>query len=396
MLQTAVIARSIGSGYCGLAASVLLALSTIRYDKAVAGLCLLFCALHWRAGIAAFERRRGLVLATLALIAWIAALTWLRDDRISRILLSQYASFALCFLAGLVALERVEDAARTARIVLLFILLLPAIFVFVPESIVQADYMKVLHPFAMQHGRWTSIFGNANNFGIAMAAGIGLAISLWLERIIGGALLLTAGAIFGGQIYLSGSRNAVATVAILSLLAALTLLFRERPAAFGRPGPAVCAAVGVPVILLVAATTAVYFAPENHWGRSFVIPLGIRQIAWSQFPQLVLERPFTGTSAAAFLVGGPVAHGHNLALTLAVEWGLVGLGLSLCWAWQFFRAGAWTMARLIAVTPFLAGQVVDDFHYFRPFGLLAAMVAAWCVAVPPYRPTAQAPHSGDT
>ncbi len=392
MPPSAGIARGVTGGYCGLAAALLLTLSAIRYDKAIVGLCLAFCALRWRDGVAVFRRRRGLIVATLALLAWIAGLTWFRDDRISYVLFYQYAAFALCFLAALVALERLDDAAPAARIMLLFSLL-PVIFVFIPEPVMQAEYFRVLHPFALQHGRWTSIFNNANNYGIAMAAGIGLAASLWLEGVIGTTMLLAACAIFGGQIYLSGSRNAVATAAIILLLAALALLIRERPGAFTRVRAAAIAAVGAAALMLAAAVTAVYIAPDNPWGRSFAVPLGIRQIAWTQFPQLVLERPFAGTSAARFLVGGPVAHGHNLPLTLAVEWGLVGLALCLAWAWQFYRASAWTMARLVAVAPFVAGQMVDDFHYFRPFGLGAAMVAAWCVAAPPGRAAKDRPSS---
>jgi O-antigen ligase len=371
-------ARGIGSVYCGLAASLLLTLAAIRYDKAIIVIGLAFLAVYWRAAAATFRRHRALILTTAALLAWIAVLTWLRDDRISRLLLIQYASFATGFVAALVALDHVDDPAPAIRIVLLF-LLLQVIWVFMPDSVLYSGFLRVFLPFGGHLGRWSSIFNNPNNYGIAMALAFALAVSLWLDRVIGTRLLLTAAAIAGGQIYLSGSRNAVVTVVAVALLAAFAS--RQRPMPLRR-----AAAVATGVILLLAAlVTATILASDHYWGRSVAIPLGIRQIAWTTFPRLALEHPLIGTSAGQFLTGELVAHGHNLLLTLAVEWSFIGLALCLLWAAQFAKAATWSWARVILVTPLLLGQVIDDFHYFRPFGVAAAIVAAWCIAVSPDR-----------
>lgn len=372
-------AKSIGSVYCGLAAWLLLSLAAIRYDKAIVAVCLAFCAVYWRATAATLRRHRGLLLATAALLAWIALLTWLRDDRISRLLLIQYASFAACFIAALAALEHVDDPARAARIVLAF-LLLTVLFVLIPERALYSGFLKVFQPFGEHQGRWSSIFNNPNNYGIGMAASFGVAVSLWLQGMIGIRVLSLATAVFVGQIYLSGSRAAVAAVAAVAATATFALLQRRRSATASRA--AVALGLGA-LVLVAAAAAAVVLAPDSPWGRSASVPLGVRQIAWSEFLRLALEHPVTGTSAARFLTGGPVSHGHNLLLTLSVEWGLIGLALCLLWASRFHAAVSWSWPRAIAVMPFLIGQVVDDFHYFRPFGILAGMVAAWCAAVAP-------------
>ena len=382
MPGTSLIVRTVERNFCGLALAGILLLSMIRYEKAIVAFCVGFCALFWRASRTSFVRHRGLVVASLALLAWIALLTWARDDRTSRILLVQYASYAALFLAVIAAMERFGHLAWNARLVLYFLLSLVTLAA-VPESILYSDYLRVLQPFGEHGGRSSSIFNNPNNFGIFMAAGIGWTSSLWLERIIATRLVLISCAVFGAQIYLSGSRNAVATVAVVSLLVAIALVRRERSGLAGaEPGRAAGMAAAAVVSIAVAAVAAAAFAPDDIWGRSVAIPSGIRQVAWSEFARMIVERPLAGTSAAALLAGKTVAHGHNLLLTLAAEWGLVGLGLCFWWALRFARAATWTMARIVAVTPFLVGQVIDDFHYFRPFGILAAFVAAWCVSQP--------------
>jgi len=350
-----------------------LALSLIRYDRTALVLLLCFVAAAWRDVAAAARARPGLFAALAALMAWVAALALWRGDRLALQFLAIYAGYAAMFVAAGAIHARGRPAAADMKLLLGFLVAV-SLLLLVPRGILHGDFLKVFRPDEIFAGRWTLIFNNPNVYGIVMATGFCLAVALWRLRTLPAPVLLAAGLLFLFQIAMSGSRNAVG-VAGLGALAFAWFGLRDRGALAAR-------ALAVALVLAIAGAVAYLAATGRlthpNQAHGFDSTLDVRLGAWRQALERIAAHPWTGIGTQAILTGQPHRHAHNAALTWAMEFGLVGTALAALFLFLALRRAS--LAALVPLIPALAGQAIDDFHFQRSFGLLAAMLlagAAW-------------------
>lgn len=344
-----------------------LALSLIRYDRTVLVLLLAFL-IHARRELGeAVRTRLGLAAAVALLLAWVAALCWWRGDRLALQFLVQYAGVAALFFAAAAMLAQGRPGWMDRRLLLGFLVAVSLLLV-VPRDILHGDFLKAFRPDEAFEGRWSLVFNNPNVYGMVMATGFCLAVSLWREGRLQAWLLAGLGALFLFQVAMSGSRNALG-VAGLGAVALVLLAWR---------GDAARAMRWAALALVAALTLGIaYLAATGqltHSGQMQATTLEVRLHAWRQTLDQVAAHPWTGIGTEALLTGRPHRHAHNLPLTFAAEFGLVGLGLALAVVALALR-GASVLA-LVPLIPVFAGQVIDDFHFQRSFGLMAAVLLA--------------------
>jgi len=344
-----------------------LGLSLIRYDRTVLVLLVLFL-LHARKELGdALRARTGLAVAVAALLAWVAGLCWWRGDRLALQFLAQYAGFAALFFAAAAMLATGRPGWMDRRLLLGFLLAVSLLLV-VPREVLHGDYLKAFRPDEAFEGRWSLVFNNPNVYGMVMATGFCLAVTLWREGRLQAWLLAGLGALFLFQVAMSGSRNAFG-VAGLGAAALVLLAWRGDGArAMRLAAVALVAAIGLAIAYLAAT------GQLTHAGQMQATTLEVRMHAWRQTIDQVAAHPWTGIGTEALLTGRPVRHAHNLPLTFAAEFGLVGLALALAVVVLALR-GASILA-LVPLIPVFAGQMIDDFHFQRTFGLMAAVLLA--------------------
>jgi O-antigen ligase len=124
-------------------------------------------------------------------------------------------------------------------------------------------------------------------------------------------------------------------------------------------------------IAYLAATGRLTHANEAH---GFGTTLDVRVHAWRAALDQVGQHPWVGVGTEALLTDQSHRHAHNVVLTWAAEFGLVGLALALACLFCCLRRAR--LAALVPLIPVLAGQMIDDFHFQRTFGLLAAVLLA--------------------
>lgn len=344
-----------------------LALSLIRYDRTVLVLLLGFLLSARRELSVAIRARTGLSVAVALLLAWVAALSWWRGDRLALQFLVQYAGFAALFFAAAAMLAAGRPGWMDRRLLLGFLVLVSLLLV-VPRDILHGDFLKAFRPDEAFEGRWSLVFNNPNVYGMVMATGFCLAVSLWREGRLPAWLLAGLGALFLFQVAMSGSRNAFG-VAGLGAAALVLLAWRGDGArAMRLAAVALVAAIGLAIAYLAAT------GQLTHSGQMQATTLDVRMHAWRQTFGQVAAHPWTGVGTEALLTGRPHRHAHNLPLTFAAEFGLVGLALALGVAAMALR-GASVLA-LVPLIPVFAGQVIDDFHFQRTLGLMAAVLLA--------------------
>lgn len=344
-----------------------LALSLIRYDRTVLVLLLGFL-LHARHALsAAIRARTDLAIAVALLLAWVAGLCWWRGDRLALQFLVQYAGFAALFFAT-AAMQAAGRPGWMDRRLLLGFLLVVSLLLVVPRDILHGDFLKAFRPDEAFEGRWSLVFNNPNVYGMVMATGFCLAVALWREGRLQAWLLAGLGALFLFQVAMSGSRNAFG-VAGLGAAALVLLAWRGDGArAMRLAALALVAAIALAIAYLAAT------GQLTHSGQLQATTLEVRMHAWRQTIDQVAAYPWTGIGTEALLTGRPHRHAHNLPLTFAAEFGLVGLALAVSVVVLALR-GASVLA-LVPLIPAFAGQVIDDFHFQRTFGLMAAVLLA--------------------
>ncbi|MCC6467362.1 MAG: O-antigen ligase family protein [Alphaproteobacteria bacterium] len=346
-----------------------LALSLIRYDRTILAILALFLAGNGRGLAEAVRQRPDVVVAAVLLFAWIASLSLWRGDRLALQFLVQYAgAFALFLAAGAMA-ARGRPAAEDHRLILGF-LVAASLLLLVPAAALYGDFLKVFRPDEEFAGRWSLIFNNPNVYGIVMATGFCLAVALWQAGRLSAPGLAALAALFLFQVAMSESRNAYG-VAGLGALALAALVLRGRGAWLMR-GLAVLlvAAIGAGIAYL-AATGRLTHANE---AQGFGTTLDARLHAWRQTIGQIAGHPWVGVGTGILLTGQPHRHAHNVVLTWAAEFGLVGLALALaCLIACLRRARA---VALVPLIPALAGQTIDDFHFQRTFALIVAALLA--------------------
>jgi hypothetical protein len=348
-----------------------LALSLIRYDRTVLVLLLGFLLYARHALSAAIRARTELAIAVALLLAWVAGLCWWRGDRLALQFLVQYAGFAALFFAAAAMLASGRSGGRPAwmdRRLLMGFLVLVSLLLVVPRDILHGDFLKVFRPDEAFEGRWSLVFNNPNVYGMVMATGFCLAVTLWREARLPAWLLAGLGTLFLFQVAMSGSRNAFG-VAGLGAAALVLLAWRGDGARAMRLAAVMLVAAIALAIAYLAATGQL-----THAGQMQATTLEVRLHAWRQTIDQVAAYPWTGVGTEALLTGRPVRHAHNLPLTFAAEFGLVGLALALAVVVLALR-GATALA-LVPLIPAFAGQAIDDFHFQRTFGLMAAVLLA--------------------
>lgn len=352
-----------------VAATAALGLSLIRYDRTILALLAAFCVLAWREVRSALRGRPDVAFAALLLFAWVAALSLWRGDRLAVQFLVQYAGcFALFLAAG--AMQTAGRRPSDDHLLAFWFLLAVSLLLLVPSSVLYADFLKVFRPDEAFAGRWSLVFNNPNVYGIAMAAGFCLAIALWRAGRLPAWGLLAASLVFLFQVAMSRSRNAYG-VAGLGALALAALAMRQGGALLLRGLAALLVLAIGGAIAYLAATGRLTHANEAH---GFATTLDVRFHAWRTTVEQVARHPWTGVGVQALLTGGPHRHAHNLPLTFAAEVGLVGLALALAFLAACLRRAS--LAAVVPLIPALAGQMIDDFHFQRTFGLLTALLLA--------------------
>ncbi|MCC7047235.1 MAG: O-antigen ligase family protein [Alphaproteobacteria bacterium] len=346
-----------------------LALSLIRYDRTILAILALFLAANGR-GLAEAVRRRPDVAATAAaLFAWIAALSLWRGDRLALQFLVQYAGvFALFLAAGAMAAHG-RAASEDHRLILGF-LVAASLLLLVPATVLYGDFLKVFRPDEAFAGRWSLVFNNPNVYGIVMATGFCLAIALWQAGRLSAPVLAAAAALFLFQVAMSESRNAFG-VAGLGALALAAIALGGRGAWLMRGLALLLAAAIGAGIAYLAATGRLTHANET---QGFGTTLDVRLHAWRQTVGQIADHPWAGVGTGVLLTGQPHRHAHNVALTWAAEFGLVGLILALACLVACLRRAR--PAALVPLIPALAGQMIDDFHFQRSFALIVAALLA--------------------
>ncbi len=344
-----------------------LGLSLIRYDRSVLVLLVAFL-LHARRELGdAVRARTDLAVAVAALLAWVATLSWWRGDRLALQFLVQYAGFAALFFATAATLASGRPGWMDRRLLLGFLVVVSLLLV-VPREVLHGDFLKAFRPDEAFEGRWSLVFNNPNVYGMVMATGFCLAVTLWREGRLQAWLLAGLGGLFLFQVAMSGSRNAFG-VAGLGAAALVLLAWRGDGArAMRLAAVALVAAIGLAIAYLAAT------GQLTHSGQLQSTTLEVRLHAWRQTLDQVAAHPWTGIGTEALLTGRPHRHAHNLPLTFAAEFGLVGLALALVVVVLALR-GATALA-LVPLIPVFAGQVIDDFHFQRTFGLMAAVLLA--------------------
>jgi len=351
------------------AAIAALSLSLIRYDRTALALLLAFLLLAWREAVAALRARLDVAAAAFLLFAWIAALSLWRGDRLALQFLVQYAGFLALFLAA-GAMQAAGRRPGDDQALAFWFLLAVSALLLVPASILYADFLKVFRPDEFYLGRWSLVFNNPNVYGMVMATGFCLAVALWHAGRLPAWGLAAAGLLFLFQVAMSRSRNAYGVAGIGALvLAALAMRRGGAPALRGLAALLVVAIGGA--IAYLAATGRLTHANEAH---GFGTTLDVRIHAWRTAIDQVSRHPWVGVGVQALLTGEPHRHAHNVALTLAAEFGLVGLALALAFLAACLRHAG--LAALVPLIPAFAGQMIDDFHFQRTFGLLTTLLMA--------------------
>lgn len=349
--------------------AAVLALSLIRYDRTALALLLLFLVLARDSLSAAARARPDVIAAAFALFAWVAALCLWRVDRLALQFLVQYAGYAAMFLAAASMLAEGRSAAAD-RVLLLWCLAAVCVLLLVPRELLYSDFLKVFRPDEPFAGRWSLVFNNPIVYAIIMATGFCLAIAAWRDGRLPVGGLAALSALFLFQIAMSGSRNGVG-VAGLGALALVALSFGASGTKLLRAGAVVLAAAIALGIAYLAATGRLTHVNDAH---GFGTTMDVRLAAWRVALEKIAAHPLTGVGTEAILTAQPFRHAHNVLLTWAMEFGLVGLGLAiLLLVLALRRAPA---AALIPLIPALAGQMIDDFHFQRSFGLLTAVLLA--------------------
>lgn len=346
-----------------------LALSLIRYDRTILVLLLGFLIVAHRELGAAFRAKPWLATAVAALLAWVVGLCWWRGDRLAIQFLVQYAGFAAAFCAAAAILQAGRPGSSDRRLLLGFLVAVSLLLV-VPRDVLHGDFLKVFRPDEPYGGRWSLVFNNPNVYGIVMATGFCLAVASWREGTLPAWALAGLGALFLFQVAMSGSRNALG-VAGLGALAMVLLSWRGGSARAMRVAAILLVAVIALAVGYLAATGRLTHANES---QGFGTTLDARLYAWRLGSDAVAAAPVLGIGTRAMLMGEPLRHAHNLALGIAMEFGLVGLVLALVVAvLALWRAPA---VALVALIPAFAGQAIDDFHFQRSFGLMTAVLLA--------------------
>lgn len=346
-----------------------LALSLIRYDRTILVLLLGFLILARREVGALIRAHRNLTAALAALLAWVAALCFWRADRLALQFLVQYAGAAALFLAAGAMLTAGRPAWKD-RFVLLGFMIAVSLLLLVPRDILHGDFLKALRPDEPFGGRWSLVFNNPNVYGIVVATGFCVAAALWREGRLPIAALVPLGGLFLFQVAMSGSRNAVGVVGF----GALALAILARGGDGERAMRLLAGFLVVSVALLVGYLAATGRLTHANESQGFGTTLDARLHAWRHGAEVVTAYPLTGIGTHAMLTGKPLSHAHNLALGIAMEFGLIGLALAVLVATlALWRAPA---VALLALIPAFAGQAIDDFHFQRTVGLMTALLLA--------------------
>jgi O-antigen ligase len=232
--------------------------------------------------------------------------------------------------------------------------------------------------------------GQSNHLATLSVLGVLACVAAYEARVMGLVGLTCAALFLGSGVVLSNSRTGLLNV----LLASGLLLWLRRPTGMRLPKgamlawPAACVAgaAALPTVSELLFIRSIDFARAES--------MGDRWMMWRQCLEAIIQRPWAGYGfehmAAAQAVGAPAHHGvkeltythaHNLALDLAVWFGLPGalavLALLAWWGWSRLQTVATTGSALA-----MAGLAAIGLHSMLefPFAYLYFLVAAGLMA----------------
>jgi hypothetical protein len=278
----------------------------------------------------------------------------------------KYSYYPLLFIAVLFLTYKNTNIIVYCRLILYFLLLL-SIFGIVEVVSPEIRIFHLVRPFGSSMPRVSSLMQNPNPFGSLMSLGVIISVLLRKNETINRAEFVISIILFTIGVFLSGSRNAV-----FVLLTGLIILFayREISVKINIIKWIVSLVSGCLFLLII-----IYIISEDqfrHITQHYFYGEGSdRLLLFKRALHEITLRPITGIGIEVFskhigtqLLGRDVYHTHNIMLNILVELGVVGLFLSLLFAYNLLKGLNYKDPRIIIpIITIFASQMFD--YYFH-------------------------------